>query len=162
MSGVPDHFSMIYKTRKTSVEFFCNQIAVEILMPEEKIKVFSKMTNIEEIKNLVIEQSKKFLVSRLAFLVRLKSFSLLSQSDFKKLKEFYTKEYKDYRKKQKQKMKESKAGPNSNVLKIYANGESFTKIVAYSYKEGLISGREASGLLDMKLNRMEKIIPMLT
>ena len=161
MSGVPDHFPISYKARKSSVEFFCNQIAAEILMPEEKIKAFSKMTNIEKIKNLVTEQSKKFLVSRLAFLVRLKSFSLLSQSDFKKLKEFYTKEYKDYRKKQKQKMKESKAGPNSNVLKIYANGESFTKIVAYSYKEGLISGREASGLLDMKLNRMEKIIPML-
>ena len=161
VSGVPDHFPISYKTKKTSVEFFCNQIVAEILMPEEKISGFPKITDIEKIKSFVTEQSKKFLISRLAFLVRLKSFSLLTNADFKKLKDFYIKEYEDYRKKQKKKMKESEGGPNSNLFKIYANGESFTKIVAYSYKEGLISGREASGLLDMKLNRMEKIIPML-
>ena len=156
VSGVPDHFPVNYKTKETSTEFFCNQIAAEILMPEEKIRNFQRMTNVEEINNFVTEQSTKFSVSRLAFLIRLKSFSLLSNTIFKNLKEKYGKEYEDYRITQKKKMRDSKSGPNSNLLKIYANGESFTKVVAYSYKEGFISGREASGLLDMKLNRMEK------
>ena len=162
VSGVPDHFPINYKTKETSTEFFCNQTAAEILMPEEKMRVLPKITSIEEINNFVTEQSTKFSVSRLAFLVRLKSLSLLSNTNFKKLKEKYGKEYEDYRITQKKKMRDSKSGPNSNLLKIYANGESFTKVVAYSYKEGFISGREASGLLDMKLNRMEKIISMLT
>ena len=161
ISGAPDHFPVSRKAKKSSIEFFCNQTAAEILMPEEKIKDFPKMKNIEEIENFITEQFKKFPVSRLAFLVRLKSFSLLSNTDFKKLKEQYRQEYEQYRARQKKKMKEAAGGPNANLLKIYANGESFTKIVAYSYKEGLISGREASGLLDMKLNRMEKIMPML-
>ena len=131
-------------------------------MPEEKIKSFPKMKELAEAKEFIEDQHKKFPVSRLAFLVRLKSFSLLSDTVFKKLKEGYIKDYEQYKTEQKRKMKDTKGGPNSNVLKIYSNGESFTKIVAFSYKEGLISGREASGLLDMKLNRMEKIMPMLS
>ena len=161
VSGVPDHFPVSHKAKKSSIELLCNQTAAEILMPEEKIKVFPKLKNIEEIKNFIAEQSKNFPVSRLSFLVRLKTFSLLSASAFKNLKDQYKEEYEKYKAEQKKKLKEIKGGPDSNLLKIYANGESFTKIVAYSYKEGLISGREASNLLDMKLNRIEKIIPML-
>ncbi|MBC6416065.1 MAG: ImmA/IrrE family metallo-endopeptidase [Bdellovibrionales bacterium] len=161
VSGVPDHFSIGWKSNRSSTEFLCNQTAAEILMPEESIKNFSKMEELEEVKNFVEEKHKKFPVSHLAFLVRLKSFSLLSDTVFKQLRNEYIKNSEEYKKKQKRKMKEAKGGPNANKLKIYSNGESFTKIVAFSYKEGLISGREASTLLDMKLNRMEKIIPML-
>lgn len=162
VSGVPDHFSVSWKSRSSSVEFLCNQTAAEILMPEEKIKSYPKIKKLEEAKKNIEENYKKFPVSRLAFLVRLKSFSLLNNTVFKGLKEQYIKEYELYKIKQKKKMKSAEGGPNSNLLKIYSNGENFTKIVAFSYKEGLISGREASGLLDMKLNRMEKIIPMLS
>ena len=162
VSGVPDHFSVNWKNKSSSVEFLCNQTAGEILMPEEKIKSFPKVKEFAEAKEFIEEEHKKFPVSRLAFLVRLKSFSVLNNTVFKKLKEKYIKDYEKYTMEQKIKMKDADGGPNSNVLKIYSNGESFTKIVAFSYKEGLISGREASGLLDMKLNRMEKIIPMLS
>ncbi|MCY4513120.1 MAG: XRE family transcriptional regulator [Bdellovibrionales bacterium] len=161
ISGVPDHFSVSYKGKKSSTELFCNQIAAEILMPEEKIKSFPKMTNTVQIKEFIEEQYKNFPVSRLALLVRLKSFSMLNHATFKALQSQYRKEYEKYRLKQKMKMKKAEGGPNANLLKIYANGENFTKIVTLSYKEGLISGREASSLLDMKLNRMEKILPML-
>ena len=130
-------------------------------MPEEKIRTFPKMTKTEEVKKFIEEQHKKFPVSRLALLVRLKSFSMLSRPTFKTLQSQYGREYEKYKLKQKMKMKEAEGGPNANLLKIYANGENFTKIVTFSYKEGLISGREASRLLDMKLNRMEKILPML-
>ena len=162
VSGVPDHFSINWNSNSSSTEFLCNQTAGEILMPEEKIKNFSKMKELAEVKEFIEESYQKFSVSRLAFLVRLKSFSLFSNTIFKKLKDQYIKDYERYKIEQKRKMKDTGGGPNSNLLKIYSNGESFTKIVAFSYKEGLISGREASGLLDMKLNRMEKIIPMLS
>ncbi len=162
VSGVPDHFSINWNSSNSSTEFLCNQTAGEILMPEEKIKNFSKMKEFSEIKEFIEESYKKFPVSRLAFLVRLKSFSLFSNTVFKKLKDQYIKNYEKYKMEQKRKIKDAEGGPNSNLLKIYSNGESFTKIVAFSYKEGLISGREASGLLDMKLNRMEKIIHILS
>ena len=161
ISGVPDHFSVSYKSKKSSVEFFCNQTAAEILMPEEKIKTFPKMANITQLKKFIEEHYKKFPVSRLSLLVRLKSFSMLNNAVFRKLKDQYKEEYEKYRIEQKQKIKTAEGGPNANLLKIYANGESFTKIVTFSYKEGLISGREASSLLDMKLNRLEKIFPTL-
>ena len=165
-SGVPDHFSINYKSRKASTEFLCNQTAAEILMPTEKIRNFSKMKSIEEVKNFIKIHHKEFPVSELAFLVRLKSFSLINKKIFESLKNQYEKEYEQHQIKEKNKLKKKKdqnpnSGPNSNSLKLIANGKSFTRIVAFSYKEGVISGREASGLLDMKLNRVEKMIKML-
>ena len=91
----------------------------------------------------------------------MKTFALLSGSNFNTLKKEYIKKSEEYQKNRKQKLKKGKGGPNANLLKINANGKGFIKIVAYSYKEGAISGREASYLLDMKLNRMEKILTML-
>ena len=161
VSGVPDHLSVGYKGEPSSLEFFCNQIATEILIPEEKTKAFPKLRGIEEIKTFIIQHYQNFFVSRLSLLVRLKTFSLISSSAFKELESYYEEEYRKYKEKKKKELKETKGGPSANLLKVKANGKSFTKIVIYSYKEGLISGRQASDLLDMKLNRIEKILPML-
>ena len=160
VSGVPDHFPVNHKTKKTSTEFFCNQTAAEILMPQKKIKTFSKVTNFttQELKEFINTHCKIFKVSSLALLVRLKSLSLIKSQVFEILKKEYNKEYELYRKKQEQQLKKTKGGPPANMLKIYANGESFTKIVFFSYKEGVLTGREASNLLDMKLGNLEKAI----
>ena len=37
VSGVPDHFPVRRRGKKSSIEILCNQTATEILMPEEKI-----------------------------------------------------------------------------------------------------------------------------
>ena len=131
VSGVPDHFSINWKSNSSSTEFLCNQTAGEILMPEEKIKSFSKMKELAEVKKFIEESYQKFPVSRLAFLVRLKSFSLFSNTIFKKLKDQYIKDYEKHKIEQKRKLKNTKGSPNSNLLKIYSNEESFTKIVAF-------------------------------
>ena len=160
ISGVPDHFLTSYKNKKSNIESFCNQTAAEILLPQKKIKTFSKVTSFtpKELKAFINIHRKALKVSRLALLVRLKSLSLIKSQTFEVLKKEYIKESEQYRKQLEKKMKETKGGPNSNRLKIYANGESFTKIIFFSYKEGILTGREASNLLDMKLGSLEKAI----
>ncbi len=160
ISGVPDHFLNSYKSKKSNIESFCNQTAAEILMPQQKIKSFSEVTGftIQELKEFINKHCKTLKVSSLALLVRLKSLSLIKSQIFEILKTEYIKESEQYRKKREEKIKKTRGGPNSNLLKIYANGESFTKIVFFSYKEGVLSGREASNLLDMKLGSLEKAI----
>ena len=163
VSGIPDHFSMNWEHKnRSSIEYLCNQTAGEILIPEKDIKNNSKMKELKQIEEFIEKHHEKFFVSRLALLVRLKSFFLLSDTNFKKLKEKYMKNFKQQEINKKKKMKDSKGGPDANLLKIYSNGENFTKIVTFSYKEGLISGRDASNLLDVKLNRMEKMLSMIS
>ena len=163
VSGIPDHFSNSYQTGKSDIEFFCNQTAAEILMPKEKINIFSEVKKFtqEELKKFIKENYGNFKVSRLAFLVRLKNFKMVSSKVFQSLWKEYIKEHKEYEYKKQMKMKASPGGPPPNVLKIYANGESFTRVVFYSYKEGVLSGREASNLLDMKLDRMDKVMKIM-
>ncbi|MDE0118670.1 MAG: XRE family transcriptional regulator [Bdellovibrionales bacterium] len=168
ISGVPEHFSISYTDKEfnsnSKKEFFCNQIAAEILMPEETIRNLPKIKDFttDSVRQFIKEHFKQFKVSRLAFLVRLKTLSLLRNNKiFNSLKNEYIEEHNRYKEEQKKKMKKSDGGLNPNILKIYANGESFTKIVISSYKGGFISGRDASNLLDLKLNRMEKIIKIL-
>ncbi len=160
ISGVPDHFLTSYKIKKSSIESFCNQIAAEILLPKKKIKTFLKVNQFtaQKLKGLINKYCPKLKVSSLALLVRLKSLSLIKSQIFETLKKEYIKESEQYRKERDKKMKKNSGGPNSNLLKIYANGESFTKIVFFSYKEGVLTGREASNLLDMKLGNLEKAI----
>ena len=163
VSGIPDHFSNSYKKGKSNIEFFCNQTAAEILMPKEKVNSFPEMKALTQqaVKRFIKKHYEKFKVSRLAFLVRLKNLQMITSKVFESLRMEYIKEHEEYARRQKIKMKESKGGPDSNLLKIYANGESFTKIVFYSYKEGVLSGREASNLLDMKLDRMDKVMKIM-
>ena len=163
VSGIPDHFSNSYQAGRSNIEFFCNQTAAEILMPKEKINIFSKLkkSTQEELNKFIKENYGNFKVSRLAFLVRLKNFKMVSSKVFQSLWKEYIREHKEYEYKKQMKMKESTGGPSPNVLKIYANGESFTRIVFYSYKEGVLSGREASNLLDMKIDRMDKVMKIM-
>ena len=160
VSGIPEHFFNIYKNRLSNVEFFCNQTSAEILMPEEKFNTFPKMkaSSQQEVNRFIQKHYQQFKVSQLAFLVRLKHFRIITSKVYQALQQEYVKKYQEYEKKKKVKMKEVKGGPNANLLKLYANGENFTKIVFYSYQEGLLSGREASSLLDMKLSRMDKVM----
>ena len=161
ISGVPDHFLTSFKNKKSNVEAFCNQTTAEILMPQKKIKTLSKASHLntpKELKEFIKTHSKKLKVSSLALLVRLKSLSLIKSQIFEVLKKEYIKESELYRKKLELQMKKNKGSPPANLLKIYANGESFTKIVFFSYKEGILTGREASSLLDMKLGRLEKAV----
>ena len=163
VSCIPDHFSNVYKNTNSNTEFFCNQTAAEILMPIKQINAFPNMKTWDQkkVKSFIENNFKTFKVSRLAFLIRLKTSQLITLKVFKLLREEYIKAFKDSEKKRKIKMKESTGGPDANRLKLYANGKSFTEIVFYSYKEGGLSGREASHLLDMKLNRMDKIMKMV-
>ena len=157
ISGVPDHF---LSSKKSKVESFCNQTAAEILLPQEKIKTFSTVTsfNPKELKEFIHTQCKILKVSSLALLIRLKSQSFIKSQIFEELKKEYIKESEQYRKRKEEQMKKNKGGPPATLLKIYANGESFTKIVFFSYKEGILTGRETSNLLDMKLGSLEKAI----
>ena len=160
ISGIPEHFSNINKKKQSSVEFLCNQTAAEILMPEEKFKTLPKMktSSQRELKELIQKYHEQFKVSKLAFLIRLKHFKIISSKNFELFQKEFIKEYKKYEQKRKIQMSKSKGGPSSNLLKLYANGKSFTKIVFYSYKEGMLSGREASSLLDVKIGRMNEIM----
>lgn len=160
ISGIPEHFSNIHKKKQLSIEFFCNQTAAEILMPEEKINTLPKMkiSSQREVKNFIQNNHKCFKVSKLAFLIRLKYFKMVPDKIFKLLQQEFEKEYREYEQKRKNQMSKSGGHPPPNLLKLSANGKNFTKIVFYSYKEGLLSGRDASNLLDMKLGRMNKIM----
>ena len=160
VSGIPEHFSNIHKKRKSNTEFFCNQTAAEILMPEEKIKTLPKLkiSSQNEVKNFIQKHHRQFKVSKPAFLIRLKYFTMIPDKIFTPLQQEFEKEYREYKKREEMQMKKSKGRPPPNFLKLYANGVSFTKIVFYSYKEGSLSGRDASNLLDMKIGRMNKIM----
>ncbi len=160
VSGVPNHFLPKNNAQKSNTEYFCNQVAGEILMPQKKIKTFPKLSNFtdKKLKEFINLNCKKLKVSSLALLIRLKSLSLIKPRIFETLKKEYIKESAHYRNELEKKMKTNKGGPHASLLKIRANGESFTKIVFFSYKEGTLTGREASNLLDMKLNSLEKAI----
>jgi len=54
-------------------------------------------------------------------------------------------------------MKAAESGPSYYVRKAFNNGYSFTQTVISAYDAGNVSGVEASGLLDVKVNHIGRL-----
>lgn len=126
-------------------EIFCNQVAIEFLLPEEE--VVDKRYN----KNQIIELAEKFKISALATFYRLKDLKQidLQQADnlereLKRISEEYLiqRELDKQRKKQ-----EGKSGGNAINNMRDSNGRLFESIVSSAYLENRIDYVEASNLL---------------
>jgi Zn-dependent peptidase ImmA (M78 family) len=141
-----------------TTEYFCNEVAANVLMPKEKIH-----TSVDGMQNIGINEvdilSDKFRVSSYAMLVRLRNLGLIKFKTFMTLKEQLSDRYKKYV--AQSSAKSSSGGPNYNLLTIRKNSKSFSRIIYNLYRGGRISGSEASDLLSIKLNYFSKLKNLL-
>ena len=133
------------------VEIFCNKVAANALLPESEISTIASVydvTNFEKIEQL----SKRFGVSNLTLLFRLYDLKHLSQHQFGGMKRMADLRFEAYERGQA--AKGNKTGtPDYYMLQLRRNGRAFSQLVMDYYKGGQISGREASNLLKVKLDK---------
>lgn len=137
------------------IEVFCNRVAAEILMPHENIIESAKSSN--EINKETIERiARKFGVSRLALSTRFLNLGLISKRSYNSLRSVFIDDWEKYLARQKKKLKDSKGYPPHNLLKFKRNGREFSNIIISNFRNGLLTGRETSNLLDIKINSIPK------
>lgn len=159
-SGISNEIEpeLIGKGKTHPVELFCNQIAAIALMPKAYLNTISETTfqNSRE----VFQTAKKFGVSSFALLVRALNLNLISRSKYNSLEKEAKHDFAEYLKREvekKEKQKSKKGGPDYYLLQLNRNSRLFTQAVLDSYKGGQIEPTVASSLLNVHVNKFQKL-----
>lgn len=140
------------------IELLCNKIASEAVLNSKSFNAeWQKMDRSRSVEELIERLSKEFKVSEEVIARRLKDKQVLSQERYLTLREKFQIRWRQHKTTEKIRMKEIKGWPSYYTMKIFNNGYSFTKTVVSAFENGAISGREASSLLDVKVNNIPKL-----
>lgn len=162
-SGVSNHIEADIRDRDKShpVEFFCNEVAANALMPERLIKnnINSKAFRNP---NEIFKVSKHFGVSSWAFIYRLYNLNLINMKEYNFLKTEADKEFKAFLQREEEKLKKQKLkgkleGPSYYLLQLNRNSRLFTQIVIDNFKNGFVEPTLASNLLNVQINKFPKL-----
>lgn len=142
------------------VELFCNEVAANALMPKEIILSFD--SDIFKKSQSVFKTARQLGVSSFALIVRALNLNIISKSVYQKLKRQADIDFADFlkreaEKKAKQKEKEKPGGPNYFLLQLNRNGRLFTQTVLDAFRGGTIEPTFASNLLNVQVNKFQKL-----
>jgi Zn-dependent peptidase ImmA (M78 family)/DNA-binding XRE family transcriptional regulator len=140
------------------IELFCNEVAANVLMPEELI--ISMRASLKLNSKELFSVAKKIGVSSYALLVRLLSLKLISKEEYNKLKkeaDIALYEFKQRENEKKLKAKVSSGGPSYFLLQLNRNSRLFTQTVLDAFRGGTIEATLASNLLNVQTNKFNKL-----
>jgi Zn-dependent peptidase ImmA (M78 family)/transcriptional regulator with XRE-family HTH domain len=157
-NGVEPEISIMDKYHP--VEIFCNKVAAHALMPEEIVLNLDKQIfrNSKE----VFIAAKKLGISSFALLVRALYLTIITPAVYQKLKIQADFEYAEFLKKEtdrkaRQKEKKKKGGPDYFLLQLNRNSRLFTQTVLDAFRGGTIEPTLASSLLNVQINKFQKL-----
>jgi len=102
----------------------------------------------DEIKKI----AKQFGVSKIALSTRLVNLKIISNEYYEKIKSEYYGDLLFFELNKKQ----QKGAPDWYLMRVRRNGRNFSNIVISNYKNGQITGTDASSLLGVKINNFQK------
>lgn len=142
------------------VELFCNEVAANALMPRQIILDFDN--SLFRSSKDIFKIAKQLGVSSFALLVRALNLNIISLATYQDLKKEADKNFAEYlrreaEKKAKQKEKEKSGGPNYFLLQLNRNSRLFTQTVLDAFRGGYIEPTLASNLLNVQVNKFQKL-----
>ena len=148
------------KNKFHPVELFCNEVAANALMPSEIILKFDSSSF--QSSKIVFKMAKQLGVSSFALLIRALNLNIISESTYQKLKKQADIDFSEYlrreaEKKANQKEKEKQGGPNYFLLQLNRNSRLFTQTVLDAFRGGYIEPTLASNLLNVQVNKFQKL-----
>lgn len=140
---------------EAQIERFCNRVASGTLVDETILYTHWASRDVEEELRVQISGiAKKFSVSEEVIARRLLDSREISEADYTSLRSYYAARWAEHHQKQKAK---KGGGPRYGLKMALANGYYFTRVVVGAYKQGRISGRDASSLLHVKVNNIPSL-----
>ena len=143
---------------ETSIEVFCNMVASEAILDRTIFdQTLQELDESLSIREKLIYLSKIFKVSEEAIARRLKNDGIIKLSEYLDLRKEYQERWLEFKESEKERRKRQKSGPSYYVTKVFNNGYAFTETVIEAFGSGIISARDTSDLLDIKVNNIKKL-----
>jgi Zn-dependent peptidase ImmA (M78 family)/transcriptional regulator with XRE-family HTH domain len=144
------------------IEVFCNRVAAEILVPQNAFQERWKRGDPDKTLDMRIQsESTYFKVSDWVIARRLLDWGQISRSKYDELTQGYDKQWQETRARDRERHGEAEGGPSFYRLKLMNDGNAFSRVVLSAYEGGGVSGRDASYLLGIKLDKIGNFAEML-
>ncbi|UCE62331.1 MAG: ImmA/IrrE family metallo-endopeptidase [Phycisphaerales bacterium] len=143
------------RTLEQKTEVFCNAVAAEVLVPELALRSAMKAAGTwqNRIDEVIRELSRDFSVSREVIARRLTDLGFTSRTFYERKREELTDEFERYTKSRRG--KEFRV-PYARII-LRNNGRAFARLVLSAHGDSLITGRDVSSLLNMKLKHYDRV-----
>jgi len=136
------------------IERFCNRVAAAALVEGSLLEVlWSQRDPSEGLPDQVHSIAHHFSVSEEVIARCLLDRQDIEEREYLRLRQYYVARWVEYRRKQ----AAMTGGPPYGLRMALANGNHFAGIVLSAYKRGRISGRDASSLLNVKVNNLRQV-----
>lgn len=140
------------------IETYCNKVAAELVLENrEFIKEWQNCNKERDIELIILSLSNTFKVSEEVVARRLKDLNQITDSKYSELRQVYQERWREYKKQELAKLRSSKGGPSYYTTTLSKNGYAFTQTVISGFMSGSVSGRDASSLLEVKINNIAKL-----
>ncbi len=140
------------------IEVFCNRVAAYAVLDErlfsEEWKGLSARIPLEE---KIRHVSGALKVSEEVVARRLLDKNLITQDTYRELRQTYQDRWEKFKAGQRERMKSSEGWPPYYVTTAARLGYAFTRTVVSGFMSGAISGRDASSLLNVKVNNLRRL-----
>jgi Zn-dependent peptidase ImmA (M78 family) len=160
-----DQISGTLNQEYRKIEFFCNDFAASLLVPDKEFKIDLATMGIQKGNTITDQQIQKlarsYNVSNEVITRKLLSLKLIEEEFLWTKKRLWDQIAKSAKEKDKEKHKDSGNGRDQGILIVYEKGESFVSRVVDAYYQGRISSSDLSNYLESKLDHLPKIIDRL-
>jgi len=145
-------------TEIIEIETFCNLVSSQLLLSEPEFGVrWHLLPSNQPLELKISDMSRTFKVSEEAIAIRLLRWGVLDEKKYWSLREQYRVRWIKWQAENREKLRNTDGGPSPYVTSVSHNGRSFTQTIVSGYLEGSISGRDASALLNFKVNNLKKL-----
>ena len=151
-------FERSFSDESQKIEIFCNRVASETVLDRTLFnKSWCDQNTSLSIEEQIENISNTFKISEEAISRRLLDDGNINREMYLELRKIYQDRWREYKEKERQRMKSVEGGPTYYVMKVFNNGYSFTQTVISAFEGGAITGRDASSLLDVKVSNIQHL-----
>ncbi len=157
-TGISNDTELNIKGKLHPVELFCNEVAANVLMPKNLILNIDKSSFRNS--TILFKTAKQLGISTFSLLIRALKLGVISTHSYNLLKKQVDIEFAIFLKKdaeKRAKQRESTGGPNYFLLQLNRNSRLFTQTVLDSFRGGFIEPTLASSLLNVQINKFQKL-----
>ncbi len=152
--GIVDPLVFNGVSNSNDVERFCNRVAQSVLIDKDEVlKLWDSRKNVTSIVKACQDISKEFVISPEMVARSLLDSKRISSADYQAVRDTGIELWK----KHKEKQRESDSIVSPSLIAALKNGYLFSQIVLNAYQTGSLSGRDASSLLNYKVNNFGKL-----
>jgi Zn-dependent peptidase ImmA (M78 family) len=140
------------------VEQYCNDVAGEILVPSDDIRVLGDLLSFKANVDAIVEHAKQWRVSRQMVAYKLFRRGQITRPLWIRLNTHFQDEYVAFKRVQSEKQKAIEGGPNYYVVKRHRVGSALLGLVRRALDDGNITYIKASRVLGVKPRNVEFLL----